>query len=64
MQVAAVKQQLAAKATEADSLSRRMGAVNNLTTAFEQVRPVLSLCRQDIQAARLRMAAAEVLSPT
>jgi hypothetical protein len=34
-----VKKQLAAKAAEADSLSRRVGAVNSLTTAFEQVGP-------------------------
>jgi hypothetical protein len=37
-QVAALTKQLAAKGSEADSLSRRVGAVNNLTTAFEQVR--------------------------
>lgn len=37
-QVAALKKQLVAKDSEADSLSRRVGAVNNLTTAFEQVR--------------------------
>lgn len=32
-----MKKHLAAKAAEADSLSRRVGAVNSLTTAFEQV---------------------------
>lgn len=37
MQVAALKQQLAAKTTDAEILSRRVGAVNSLTTAFEQV---------------------------
>jgi hypothetical protein len=37
LQVAALKQELAAKTSEAESLSRRVGAVNSLTTAFEQV---------------------------
>lgn len=38
VQVAALRKQLASKGAEADSLSRRVGAVNSLTTAYEQVR--------------------------
>lgn len=37
MQAAAVRKQLGAKCAEADSLSRRVGAVNSLSTAYEQV---------------------------
>lgn len=36
--MAALKQQLACKGTEADGLSRKLGALNRLSSAFEQVR--------------------------
>lgn len=42
MQVSVLQKQLAAKGGEADSLSRRLSAINNLTTAFEQVSPQLA----------------------
>lgn len=44
--------QLATKGSEADSLSRRVGAVNSLTIAFEQVRMMLRCACADIASSR------------